>query len=203
VHDSIHDAFLERFAAATLKLRVGDGLDDSTDIGPLVDAVQRDKVAGFLKTALEEGARIVVQGVIPDDERFAGGSWFPPTVLADVRPDHTVAQEEIFGPIACFIRYSTVDEAIEITNGTEYGLTATLLTTDEANAWRLAQRLEAGMIFVNNYMRRSFLGSPFGGIKGSGFGRENAVETLHEFVRSKSVRFPSGRGEVPVWPPRA
>jgi acyl-CoA reductase-like NAD-dependent aldehyde dehydrogenase len=202
VHDSIHDDFLERFAAATLRLRVGDGLDDSTDIGPLVDATQRDKVEAFLRTALDEGARLVVQGTVPEDERYSGGSWFPPTVLADVRPEHTVGQEEIFGPIACFIRYSTVDEAIEIANGTAYGLTATLLTSDEAHAWRLAPRLEAGMIFVNNYMRRSFLGAPFGGVKGSGFGRENAVETLHEFVRSKSVRFPSGRGTIPVWPPR-
>jgi acyl-CoA reductase-like NAD-dependent aldehyde dehydrogenase len=113
-----------------------------------------------------------------------------------------VGQEEIFGPIALIMRYSTLDEAIEIANGTEYGLTAAILTRDEAHAWHIAQRLEAGMIFVNNYMRRSFLGSPFGGQKGSGFGRENAPETLHEFVRSKAVRFRSGRGEVPVWPPR-
>jgi acyl-CoA reductase-like NAD-dependent aldehyde dehydrogenase len=202
VHDDIHDAFVERFAAATLKLKVGDGLDPETDIGPLVDARQREKVAAFLRTALDEGARIVVQGEVPEDKTFAGGSWFPPTVLADVRPEHTVGQEEIFGPIACFIRYSTIDEAVEIANGTAYGLTATMLTRDEALAWRIAPRFEAGMIFVNNYMRRSFLGAPFGGVKGSGFGRENAVETLHEFVRSKNVRFPSGRGEVPVWPPR-
>jgi acyl-CoA reductase-like NAD-dependent aldehyde dehydrogenase len=84
-----------------------------------------------------------------------------------------------------------------------YGLTAAICTRDEAAAWQLAQRLEAGMIFVNNYMRRAFLGAPFGGVKGSGFGRENAMETLHEFVRSKAVRFPSGRGVIPIWPPRA
>ena len=92
--------------------------------------------------------------------------------VADVTPDSRVGQEEIFGPVARIMRYSTVDEAIEIANGTSYG------------------------------RRRSFLGSPFGGMKGSGFGRENAPETLHEFVRSKAVRFRSGRGEVPVWPPR-
>lgn len=92
--------------------------------------------------------------------------------VVDVTPDSRVGQEEIFGPVARIMRYSTVDEAIEIANGTSYG------------------------------RRRSFLGSPFGGMKGSGFGRENAPETLHEFVRSKAVRFRSGRGEVPVWPPR-
>jgi acyl-CoA reductase-like NAD-dependent aldehyde dehydrogenase len=125
----------------------------------------------------------------------------PPTVLTGVTSESTVGQEEIFGPIALIMSFDTVDEAIAIANGTEYGLTAAICTRDEGNAWRIAQRLEAGMIFVNNYMRKSFLGSPFGGVKGSGFGRENAAETLREFVRSKNVRFRSGRGVVPVWPP--
>lgn len=203
VHDDVYDTFLERFTAVATTLRVGDGLDPATDIGPMVDAKQRDRVLGYLQTALDEGARIVGQGQVPTDPAYADGYWVPPTVLADVTPDSTVGQEEIFGPIALFMRFSTVDEAIEIANGTEYGLTAAICTRDEAAAWRMAERLEAGMIFVNNYMRRSFLGSPFGGVKGSGFGRENAPETLHEFVRSKAVRFRSGRGDVPVWPPRA
>ncbi|RZT25537.1 aldehyde dehydrogenase (acceptor) [Mycobacterium sp. BK558] len=202
VHDEVYDEFLERFTAAATALVVGDGLDPRTDIGPLVDAVQRDRVLAYLRTALEEGARLVGQGDVPTDPRLANGFWVPPTVLADVTPDSTVGQEEIFGPIALIMRYSTLDEAVEIANGTSYGLTAAMITRDEAAAWHTAQRLDAGMIFVNNYMRRSFLGSPFGGMKGSGFGRENAAETLHEFVRSKAVRFRSGRGEVPVWPPR-
>jgi acyl-CoA reductase-like NAD-dependent aldehyde dehydrogenase len=201
VQDAVYDAFLDRFTAAATALVVGDGLDPRTDIGPMVDAKQRDRVLAYLQTALDEGARIVGQGTVPNDSTYADGYWVPPTVLADVAPDSTVGQEEIFGPIALIMRYSTLDEAIEIANGTEYGLTAAILTRDEAHAWHIAQRLEAGMIFVNNYMRRSFLGSPFGGQKGSGFGRENAPETLHEFVRSKAVRFRSGRGEVPVWPP--
>jgi acyl-CoA reductase-like NAD-dependent aldehyde dehydrogenase len=100
------------------------------------------------------------------------------------------------------LRFSAEEEAIEICNGTAYGLTAAICTTDVARAGQIATRLEAGMVFVNNYMRRAFLGSPFGGVKGSGFGRENAAETLHEFVRSKNIRFPSGRGQVPTWPPR-
>ncbi|ORA53120.1 aldehyde dehydrogenase [Mycolicibacterium chubuense] len=202
VHDDVYDEFLERFTAAATTLVVGDGLDPRTDIGPLVDAVQRDRVLAYLRTAFDEGARLVGQGNVPTDPRLANGYWVPPTVLADVTPDSTVGQEEIFGPIALIMRYSTLDEAVEIANGTSYGLTAAMITRDEAAAWHTAQRLDAGMIFVNNYMRRSFLGSPFGGMKGSGFGRENAAETLHEFVRSKAVRFRSGHGEVPVWPPR-
>jgi acyl-CoA reductase-like NAD-dependent aldehyde dehydrogenase len=202
VHDSLHDEFLARFAERVLALRVGDGLDPDTDIGPMVDARQQERVLDYLRIAQEEGARIVAQGEVPDAPRLAEGYWVPPTVLADVSPDSTVGQEEIFGPIALVMRYTEVDEAIDIANGTAYGLTAALCTRDEAAAWQLARRLEAGMVFVNNYMRRAFLGSPFGGVKGSGFGRENAAETLREFVRAKNVRFPSGRGTIPVWPPR-
>ena len=202
VHDSVHDDFLERFARATERLVVGDGLDPATDIGPMVDAAQRDKVLGYLKTGLDEGARLVIQGKLPDDDRLKDGYWVAPAVLADVTPDMTVAQEEIFGPIACVMRFSTEEEAIAVCNGTAYGLTAAICTSDVARATQIARRLEVGKVFINNYMRRSFLGSPFGGVKSSGFGRENAVETLHEFVRSKNIRFPSGRGTIPAWPPR-
>jgi acyl-CoA reductase-like NAD-dependent aldehyde dehydrogenase len=202
VHESIHDEFVERFSAAATRLVVGDGLDPRTDIGAMVDASQRDKVLGHLQSGLSEGARLVAQGRLPTDERLRDGYWVAPTVLADVTPSMAIAQEEIFGPIACVMRFSDEDQAVEICNGTRYGLTAAICTTDEARAYRIAQRLEVGMVFVNNYMRRAFLGSPFGGQKGSGFGRENAIETLHEFVRSKNIRFPSGRGEIPTWPPQ-
>lgn len=202
VHDSIHDEFLDRFSGATERLVVGDPLHPDTDIGPMVDARQRDRVLDYLRIGLEEGARMVTQGELPDDDRLSEGYWVAPTVLADVRPEMRIAQEEIFGPVACFIRFADEEEALAIANGTEYGLTAAVCTRDEARAARLAQRLEVGMVFVNNYMRRAFLGSPFGGVKGSGFGRENAAETLHEFVRSKNVRVPSGRAPIPTWPPR-
>lgn len=203
VHEEVYEDFLERFTAKTLSLKVGYGMDPGTDVGPMVDARQRDRVLGYVETALKEGARIHAQGEVPQDERLRGGYWVPPTILVDVKPGDTVEQEEIFGPVACVIKVRSVDEAVEVANDTAYGLTAAICTGNEAEAWRIAQRLRAGMVFVNQYMRRSFLGSPFGGIKGSGFGRENAAETLHEFVWSKNVRFRSGRGEVPVWPPRA
>ena len=202
VHESLHDEFVQRFAVATRRLVVGDGLDPRTDIGAMVDAAQRDRVLDHLRRGLSEGARLVAQGELPSDERLRGGYWVAPTVLTEVTPEMSIAQEEIFGPIACVMRFSDEEQAVEICNGTRYGLTAAICTVDESRAYRLAQRLEVGMVFVNNYMRRAFLGSPFGGQKASGFGRENAVETLHEFVRSKNIRFPSGRGEIPTWPPR-
>ncbi|MFF2632634.1 aldehyde dehydrogenase family protein [Microbacterium sp. NPDC058021] len=201
VHDAVYDEFVDAFCRKATSLVVGDGLDAATDIGPMVDARQRDRVLAYLDTAMAEGARVVAQGAVPDDPALAGGYWVAPTVLVDVTPDSTFGQEEVFGPIAGIMRFSGEDEAIRIANGTEYGLTAAICSADEQRAWRMAQRLEAGMVFVNNYMRRAFLGSPFGGVKGSGFGRENAAETLREFVRSKNVRFRSGRAPVPVWPP--
>jgi len=202
VHSSRYEEFLARFSAAAKSLVVGDGLDPRTDIGAMVDRRQQERVLNYLRLGLDEGARLAAQGSLPDDPRLAGGFFVPPTVLADVTPRMTVAQEEIFGPVACVMRYDTEDEAIAIANGTAYGLTCALITEDHFRASRLADRLEAGMIFVNNYMRRAFLGTPFGGVKGSGFGRENAAETLREFVRAKNIRYPSGKQPVPVWPPR-
>ena len=198
VHDSIHDEFLERFAAASERLVVGDNLDPATDIGPMVDEAQRDRVLSYIEIGEQEGARVVVRGRLPEDERLRDGFFVPPVVFADVTADMRIAQEEIFGPVACFMRFSTEDEAVEIANGTDYGLTAAVFTQDRHRAERLAARLEAGMVFVNNYFRASLLGSPFGGIKDSGFGREGAPETLHEFLRSKNVRYATDR-PIPVW----
>ncbi|MBX4922334.1 aldehyde dehydrogenase [Rhizobium lentis] len=202
VHTSRYKEFEEKFARATEQLVVGDGRDPKTDIGPMVDAKQRDRVAGYIDIALKEGARLVTQAKLPEEEKYKNGYWIAPTVLADITPEMTVAQEEIFGPVACLMPFTDEAEAVKIANGTAYGLTAAMVTTDESRAWKLAGQLEAGMVFVNNYMRRAFLGSPFGGVKGSGFGRENATETLKEFVRSKNVRFPSGKGVIPTWPPK-
>lgn len=201
VHDSVYEEFKRRFVAATEKLVVGDGLDPNTDIGPMVDARQMERVLGYIDIALKEGARIVMQGRIPQDPRYRDGYWVAPTILEGVTAGMTVAQEEIFGPVACLMRFTDEADAIRIANGTQFGLTAVMVTRDEARAWKIAQKLEAGMIFINNYMRRTMLGSPFGGVKGSGFGRENSPETLKEFVRAKNIRFPSGHGKIPTWPP--
>lgn len=202
VHESVHAEFLERFVEATARLVVGDGLDPATDLGAMVDAKQRDRVLSYLRTAIDEGATIAFEGQVPQAPELAGGYWVAPVVLDGVTPGMTIAQEEVFGPVAAVMTFATEEEAVAIANGTAYGLTAAIVTEDHFRAARLAEELEAGMVFVNNYMRRAFLGSPFGGVKGSGFGRENAAETLHEFVRSKNLRFPSGRGVIPTWPPR-
>jgi acyl-CoA reductase-like NAD-dependent aldehyde dehydrogenase len=202
VHSSRYDEFAAEFVRRAASLVVGEPLAAETDIGPMVDARQRDRVNAYLETALSEGAELLYQGSLPTDDRLAAGFFVAPAVLGGVTSSMTVAREEIFGPVASLMRYDTDDEAVRIANDSDYGLTAAICTRDEVRAAKLARRLEVGMVFVNNYTRRTFIGSPFGGVKGSGFGREYAPETLHEFVRAKNVRFPSGRGVIPTWPPR-
>lgn len=109
-----------------------------------------------------------------------------------------VAQEEIFGPVACVIPFDTAEQAVDIANGTPFALVASVYSRDAEAAWRMAQQLDAGIVFVNNY-QRSILGTPFGGNRESGYGREHAPETLSAYGRSKSYRFPSGLTEVPRW----
>lgn len=109
-----------------------------------------------------------------------------------------IAREEIFGPVVTVTRFSDEDEAVAITNESEYGLTSAIHTADSARGFRVARRVEAGMVFINNYFR-GVLGTPFGGTKHSGYGREHAIETLREFSYTKMVRFPSGLGTIPAW----
>ncbi len=202
VHDSIYAPFLERFVAASTALVVGDGMDERTQIGPMVDARHRDKVLSYIAIAVKEGARIHAQGQTPTEPRLQAGYWVPATVLVDFAPDSTVGQEEIFGPVASVMRFGDDDEAVRIANGTRYGLNAAVCSRDTIRALALAERLEAGSVYINNYFRRGSSGVPFGGVKASGFGRESSVDALLDFTRTKSVRLPSGRGPVPSWPPR-
>jgi acyl-CoA reductase-like NAD-dependent aldehyde dehydrogenase len=203
VHASLYDEFAARFVDATRELVVGDPLHADTDIGPLVDERQQRKVEDHVSVGVKEGARLLYRGALPESSELGGGFYVAPTVFGEVAAAMSIAQEEIFGPVVCLMRFDTDDEAVEIANGTTYGLTAAICTRDEPRAGRLAARLEVGMVFVNNYTRRNFIGSPFGGVKGSGYGREYAPETLREFVRAKNVRYPSGRGVIPSWPPRS
>jgi len=199
VHDDVYNEFLARFAAATERLVVGEGTDTGTDLGPMVDQKQQARVLSYIDIARAEGARLVTQGEIPSEEHLRGGYWVPPTVFADVTPEMRIAQEEVFGPVVAFMRFSTEEEALQIANGTAFGLTAAVFTADLTRARRMASDLQAGMVFINNYFRASLLGSPFGGVKASGFGREGAEETLRDYVRSKNVRYPSGLRAVPEW----
>jgi acyl-CoA reductase-like NAD-dependent aldehyde dehydrogenase len=141
---------------------------------------------------------VVAEGLLPSDPALAGGFFVPPTLLADVRPNTRVAQEEIFGPVVTVTTFDSEEEAIAITNSSEYGLFAGLYTRDSERALRVARRIDVGVVLINNYFR-GILGLPFGGTKQSGYGREHTIETLAHFGYRKLIRFPSGTGTWPQW----
>jgi len=198
VHRTIYDRFAARLAVYVGRLKVGDGSDPSTHVGPLVDARQQRRVEEYIAIGVQEGARIIAQAQLPDEERLANGNFVAPTLFADVHPDMRIAQEEIFGPVTCLIPFDDENEAITIANGTEFGLVAAVYSADAARTQRVARALQAGVVFINNY-NRIFMGTPFGGIKASGYGREHCVHTLGEFGWLKAVRTPTGVGVLQRW----
>jgi acyl-CoA reductase-like NAD-dependent aldehyde dehydrogenase len=198
VHNDIYDAFVAKFCAGVARLRTGDGASELTHVGPVISKAQKTKIENYIEIGLKEGCRIAAQGELPDDPRLKNGYFIPPTVLVEVKPNMRVAQEEIFGPVTCIIKFGTEDEAVEIANGTAFALVAGVYSKDQEVCSRVARRIEAGVVFVNNY-NRILLGTPFGGTKSSGYGREHCAETLDEFSYPKAIRFPSGRAPIPEW----
>ncbi|MGA5440858.1 aldehyde dehydrogenase family protein [Streptomyces griseoincarnatus] len=176
VHRDRYDEAVELAAAAAAKY--GDR------IGPLVSARQRDRVRGYIEKGVAEGARLVAGG--PEAPRPQG--WYvSPTVLADVTPDMTVAQEEIFGPVLCVLRYEDEDDALRIANGTVYGLAGAVWAGDEAEAVAFARRMDTGQVDINGGRFNPL--APFGGYKQSGVGRELGVHGLTEYLQTKSLQF--------------
>jgi betaine-aldehyde dehydrogenase len=198
LQDTIFAEFESRLATAVSRLRVGDGADPATDVGPLVTAAQQKRVLDYLDIGVAEGARIAAQAPLPSDPRLANGFYVPPTLLTDVTPDMRVATEEIFGPVVTLIPFSGEDEAVRIANGTQFGLVAAVFTQDSDRVLRVSRQIRAGTVFVNNYVRVA-VGTGFGGIGHSGFGREHAQETLAEYGYHKTVRLAHRRDELPRW----
>jgi aldehyde dehydrogenase (NAD+) len=164
-------------------LRVGDPLQEDTQIGPLVSAAQRDRVLGFIDAGRRTGARITTGGSVPADQ--ARGFYVAPTVFADVDNSSVIAQQEIFGPVLCITAYDHIDDALALANDSDYGLAATVWTADEAAGITLAERLESGTVGVNCY--ELDVAAPFGGIKASGIGRELGPEGMQAYVEAKTV----------------
>ena len=162
---------------------VGDPFDEKTQLGPLISAVQLERVRGYIERGVAEGATLETGGAAPCDGA-ATGYFVRPTVFTNVQPDMTIAQEEIFGPVLVIIPYDTEDEAVDIANGTVYGLYAAV-AGDPERAQRIARRIRAGQVRVND--GRGFHGAPFGGFKQSGLGRENGRYGLEEFLEVKAL----------------
>jgi acyl-CoA reductase-like NAD-dependent aldehyde dehydrogenase len=183
VVDSVHDRFVELFAQKTRALRIGNGLD-RTEIGPLVSEAARAKVMRLVDDAVARGATAVTGGRIPPQHNV--GWFYEPTILTGVAADMAIGQEECFGPVAAITRVADFDEAIARANDSPFGLGASIFTTDLAEAHEAAERLEAGMVWVNNPMIDNDA-LPFGGWKASGIGRELSRQGLDAFRRSKMV----------------
>ena len=198
VHESIHDEFAARLGAAISKLRVGDGADPATHIGPMVTRAQQKRVLDYISIGQAEGAVIAAQAPLPDDPALADGFYVAPTMFTSVTPQMRIAKEEIFGPVTTVIPFRDEAEAIEIANGTDFGLIATVFTRDSERALRVGRAIEAGIVFVNGFSRNIF-GIPFGGTKHSGYGREIAAETLREFGYAQTLRLRTGIGTIPRW----
>jgi len=200
IHASLYAGVVERLGQAVARLRVGPGTEPGVHVGPMVNRAQQERVLHYLHIARDEGATVVAEAPLPSAEHLAGGCWVAPTLLSDVTPAMRVAREEIFGPVVTAIQFETVEEAIEIANGTDFGLTCAIFTRDYPLALRMARHLDVGMVFVNNYFRGGVFGMPFGGTKASGYGREHTVETLREFGRVKLITMASGLADMPHWP---
>ena len=188
VERTAYDEFLDRFLAATKRLRIGDPQDDATEVGALVTEAHRRKVEGYVALAEEEGGEILTGGKRPADlpERVRGGWFLEPTVIAGLDCNRRVMQEEIFGPVVTVTPFDSTDEAIAYANGTRYGLSASVWTRDLQKAHRVAAALDSGTVWVNTWLLRD-LRVPFGGMKESGVGREGGFDSLDFFTEAKNV----------------
>jgi acyl-CoA reductase-like NAD-dependent aldehyde dehydrogenase len=185
VERKIADAFLERVVAAAASLRIGRGLDDP-DLGPLVSARQLATVAGYVSAARQRNVPILTGGRLVEMDGLKGGWFYEPTILMCPDPGDKIVQEEIFGPVLAVQIADDFEHAIELANGTNFGLVGGIYTADIRKAMRFAREVEAGQIFINEYFAGG-VETPFGGVKRSGFGREKGIEAVRSYSRIKTV----------------
>jgi len=181
-HEAVADEFERRFVEGMSALRVGDPMDESTDVGPLATEQGRADVEELVADAVEKGAKVLCGGERPDRP----GWYYPPTVLAGITPEMRMFSEEVFGPVAAIYRVGGLDEAIDLANATSFGLGANAWTADRNEQERFVRDLESGAVFVNG-MVASFPQLPFGGVKRSGYGRELAAHGIRAFCNAKTV----------------
>lgn len=182
---AIRDEVVERLVARGSTLVLGDPLQPTTHVGPIVSPVQRDRILDYFRIAAEEGATAVLGGRAPEGEEFERGFWIEPTIFTGVTNDMRIAREEVFGPVLTVLTYDSVDEAVKIANDTSYGLSAGVWGSEE-RAVDVARRLDAGMVWVNDWhvIHPAY---PFGGYKESGLGREGGPDALDEYTEQKFI----------------
>ncbi|TAK66292.1 MAG: aldehyde dehydrogenase family protein, partial [Bacteroidetes bacterium] len=186
LQENIYDEFLERLIKKTKKIRLGDPNDVATDMGPLISKKQQERVLGYIKRGIEQGASVVAGGTAPVSEGLSQGYFIEPTIFTNVQNSMTIAREEIFGPVLSVIKFKTEEEAIAMANDSMYGLGAGVWSRDREKAMAIAKRLRAGTVWINEWHLLSEK-APFGGYKQSGIGREFGIEGLYEYMEIKHL----------------
>lgn len=186
VHEDVYEQFMSAFLGKIEKLKLGDPLSKETHVGAIISASQVQSIDQYVQEALKDGATLAYGGYQPKLEGLENGHWYMPTVLTDVTNDMRIAQEEVFGPVVVVMKFKEEKEAIQLANDTQYGLAASIWTTNHGRAHRVSSGMQAGIVMVNCPFS-AFPGLPFGGYKQSGFGRELSIETLDLYTETKSV----------------
>jgi acyl-CoA reductase-like NAD-dependent aldehyde dehydrogenase len=194
VEEPLYDEFVTRLAANTNALRLGDGLDPSSQLGPLASAAQREKVLAYVERGKNEGT-LVAGGAALEGDPYDAGHFVSPAIFADLPPDSSLIHDEIFGPVLTVQRFGDEAEAVALANDSEYGLAAGLWTQNLDRAWRVGRALRAGTIWINTY-HHFYDEAEVGGFKRSGIGRQQGIEGLHEFTETKHLNFD---GKSTLW----
>lgn len=188
LHKKIYKEFAERFVERAAKLRVGNGLDEKNEVGPVVSAYQLKSVNDYVKVGKDEGAKLLLGGKILDQGEYAKGFFHEPTIFGDVKPNMRIAQEEIFGPVVALIQVDSFEEAIEVANGTDFGLSLSMYTKDVNRAFKAIEELESGIVYINAPTIGAEIQLPFGGVKQTGNGhREAGTTAIDQFTEWKSI----------------
>ncbi|MFB0517522.1 MAG: aldehyde dehydrogenase family protein, partial [Candidatus Neomarinimicrobiota bacterium] len=181
IHEAIHDEFLERLVTATIALKLGNGLDESVDVGPVINEGARKKIHRYVQIGKQEGAKLVLGGEYANGGNLDNGTFYQPTIFTDVVPGMKIHDEEIFGPVLSVMKARDLSEAVELLNATDYGLSSSIYTRDVNAAFTAMRDIQAGITYINGPTIGAECHMPFGGVKNTGNGHREGGAAVYEF----------------------